>query len=236
MTKDHILEKIRKLLRMKRGGTPAEVETALALAAELARKHGIDLASVDPDQVKEEPIGHIDATTSSRIGWECKYASLVCKQFFNVTPLLRKTCGIGRGFGYRINSEYRITLIGTAWDTQIAIYVYHFLVGHFRRCWKNRGNKLRNRQAFMYGMYHGICSKLDEQKVQQVSEPGLILVGRGVARRDEYMKKEFGEVDDHSTVPDGDAKAAKLAGYFAGRKTNIRTGLSNNGTATPLLN
>jgi hypothetical protein len=33
------LEKIKKLLRMKRGGTQAEIETALALAQQIAAKH-----------------------------------------------------------------------------------------------------------------------------------------------------------------------------------------------------
>jgi hypothetical protein len=48
--KDAIVEKIKKLLRMKRGGTPGEIENALAAAAELARKHSIDLGSINPDE------------------------------------------------------------------------------------------------------------------------------------------------------------------------------------------
>jgi hypothetical protein len=48
------LDKIRKLLRMKRGGTAGEVENALRMAQELAAKHGIDLNTVDPDVDERE--------------------------------------------------------------------------------------------------------------------------------------------------------------------------------------
>jgi hypothetical protein len=94
---------------------------------------------------------------------------------------------------------------------------------------------VRVRQAFMYGMYHGIYSKLDEQRRQQVNQQGLILIGREVARRDEYMKRVWGDTKDHNAVPDCDATAAKLAGYQAGRETEIRAGLTKTGQATNLL-
>jgi hypothetical protein len=76
MTRDEALDKIRKLLRMKRGGTPAEVETALAMAAEIARKHGIDLSGVDPDHEPDQPIGHIDTVTSAPMGVQIRRADL----------------------------------------------------------------------------------------------------------------------------------------------------------------
>ncbi len=248
MTQAEAIEKIRKLLRMKRGGTQHEIETALALAAELARKHNIDMAGVDPDHEPDQPISRIDATTSARIGWECKYASLVCQQFFNVTALItrnnvkREPNHLLRDYLFirRRSCDWRIRLIGTAWDTQIALYVYEFLTRHMRRLWSAgplspRGARLRNRQAFLYGMYIGICTRLDEQKGKQVNEAGLVLISRGLARRDDYMKKTFGDVGNHSITPDGDATASKNAGFQAGLATEIRSGLSHKGTAMPLL-
>lgn len=221
MTKDQVIEKIKKLLRMKRGGTQGEIENALAMAAELARKHGINLDSVDPDAVADQPIGHIDATTAARITWECKYAALVCQQFFSVTALLRDEFAGGRRW-----RNFKITLIGTAHDTQVALYVYHFLTRHFRRCWNHRANRrLRDRQAFLYGMYHGLCTKLDEARTEQVNEAGLILIGRAVALRKEYEQKTFGDTKEHSAVPASDSKAAKYAGYVEGKKTEIRSGV-----------
>lgn len=239
--RDKILDRIKKLLRMKRGGTAAEVETALTLAYELARKHGIDLGQVDPnEEPAEQPISHIDAVTSARLQWECKFSGLVVHSFFNVNCLIRflggtSFKGLGGRYGMRGTSQYCITFIGTAWDTQIAIYVYTFLVRAFRDAWRTRRGRARNRHAFMHGMYHGICSRLDEQRKQQVSGEGLILIGRQLARREQYLQQHFPKTESVDITPDADATAASLAGYSAGRDTEIRSGLTHNGTATPLL-
>ena len=235
MTRDEALDKIKKLLRMRRGGTPEEIETALALAAELARKHGIDLAGVNPDQEAENRnIRHIDSATSARLQWERKFAGLVCQSFFHVTILVRLT-GEARVWGQRRSGRYCITFIGTSWDTQIAIFVYEFLIGQFRRSWNTRRGRARNRHAFMHGMYHGICSKLDEQRRNQVSESALILIGRAVALRDAYVKNRFGDTESINTTPDTDAQVASHNGYLAGRDTEIRSGLTDNGKAAPML-
>lgn len=204
MTKEEAIDKIKKLLRMKRGGTPSEVETALAMAAGLASRHGIDLSSVDPDQEPDGPIGHIDTVTSARLQWECKFSALICQSFFNVTALVRDLGGTGfrggnRFFRLRGRYNYCITLIGTTWDTQIAIHVYHFLIRHFRHCWKTRRGRARNRHAFMRGMYYGICSKLDEERRQRVTGDGLVLIGRAVTRRRRrhYMEATFGKTNEN---------------------------------------
>ena len=92
-TLNPILEKIRKLLRLKRGGTPDEISTALRLAQELAEKHGIDLNTVNPDEdsQRERPISHREAIIGARIQWECKYAALVADSFFNVSAFTNRT-------------------------------------------------------------------------------------------------------------------------------------------------
>jgi hypothetical protein len=218
MTNQEIIEKIKKLLRMKRGGTSAEVETALNLAQELARKHGIDLANVDPNEESEQRrITHEDAVRSGRIQWESKYAMLIAQNFFNVTTVIRAV-------GWR---QCVLTFIGTAWDVQIAIYVFRFLVGHFRREWNSRRGRCRNRQAFMYGMFIGLSTKLSEKR-PMVNTDGLALIVHDKARRDRYMQTTFGETKQTSTKPDGDAAEAKYRGWLAGRETEIREGVGTN--------
>lgn len=236
MNSEQALDKIKKLLRMRRGGTPDEVATALSLAEELARKHGISIDSVDPDAEPAQPIGHIDAVTAARIYWECKYAGLVCQEYFNVSLILRQQRQVKVRYGWPgIASEYKLVFIGTAHDTQIALYIYRFLVRHFRHCWKTRRGRCRNRRAFFYGMYIGLCSKLNAQRVAQVNEAGLIQLDRQVALRKDYERSTFGELGTHDTTPDCDASAAKRAGFAAGRETEIRSGIGHNGQATLLL-
>src|SRR4051812_28615051 len=132
-----ILEKIKKLLRMKRGGTPDEVATALRLAQELAEKHGIDLTSVNPDDDSrnDRPLSHTDSILGARVQWECKYAALICHCSFHINAFSRWRSGSFVQGAY-VKSGYCFTFVGTEWDTQVALYVYSFLVGHFRREWK----------------------------------------------------------------------------------------------------
>jgi hypothetical protein len=220
------LEKIKKLLRMKRGGTADEVETALRLAQELAARHGIDISSVDPDREEHErPIHHVDELLGARIQCECKYAALVCQQFFHVEVFARR----------RTITRFTLTFAGTGWDRQIAIYVYRFLCGHFRREWNTRRGRCRNRQSFMWGMYRGLCSKLHEQRQAQVEARGvgLIHVERALARRRDYVSRHFGGMTSTTVAPARDAAEASVRGWRAGRETEIRSGIKGSTSPPP---
>lgn len=227
-----ILEKIKKLLRMKRGGTPDEVATALRLAQELAEKHGIDLSGVNPDDDNtrpERPISHTDQILGARVQWECRYAALICHNFFNVNTFVNY-------FGSNLSSHrWGFTFVGTAWDTEIAIYVYQFLTGHFRREWKARGKRLRNRRAFMWGMYIGLAAKLRDRQPKPEQKPGLIATERQLQRRQDYITKHFGDLKKNNAAPDDDADAARYAGIMAGRETEIRSGVTGSDTKTNYL-
>jgi hypothetical protein len=228
--RDLALEKIRKLLRMKRGGTAAEVETALALAQQLAAKHGIDMASVNPDEDEQQrPIGHDDHILGARVQWECKYAMLIAQEFFNVSAFTVQTL---HPFRRRIIQQ--ITFVGTDWDRQIAGYVWDFLVGQMRREWKLRRGRCRHRQAFMYGMYIGICIKLREARLEPEGN-GLMLVNRELQRREKYTAENFGRLSGSEIVPSGDAEEAKRRGYYAGRETEIRKGVTGQRDPARLL-
>ena len=211
MTRAEILEKIRKLLRMQRGGTEGDIANALRLAQELTAKHGIDLEGVNPDEPEAKPIGHADALTSSRIQFEAKYAGLVCQQFFRVEMFTRQVAW----------NKFALTFVGTDWDREIARYVFEFLVGHFRREWNSRKGRLRNRQAFLWGMYLGLCHKLKaQQPAVDIDSLALMTTQRGALQR--YIQTAFGELKSSSAAPDDKAKQATWEGICAGRRTEIR--------------
>ncbi len=214
--REQIIEKIKKLLRMKRGGTPDEIATALRLAQELAEKHGVDIGSVNPDEehVKERPINHEDEILGVRASWESRYSSLICDQFFKVRVF--KTVNDSR-------TKYVFRFVGEEWDRQIAIYVYRFLCGHFRREWKCKRGRCRNRQAFMWGMYIGICQKLAARQPEQM--PGIVKTDRQLQRRNQYIEQHWGKLNETSVEPDGDATEAKHRGWLAGKQTEIRSGV-----------
>jgi hypothetical protein len=219
--REQALDKIKKLLRMKRGGTQAEIETALNLAREIAAKFGIDLQSVNPEEEEQQrPIGHEDTIHTARLQWECKYAALICKRFFNVSAFTNHKL-----YGWRW--KHFITFVGTDWDRQIATCVWCFLVGHFRREWNTKRGRCRNRQAFMWGMYLGLRSKLEDLEPERVEQqPGIVLVSRALERRKNYIKENFGAMRLDNAKPDGDAGKATTLGWLAGQETEIRKGVT----------
>lgn len=215
--KDSIIEKIKKLLRMKRGGTPDEIATALRLAQELAEKHGIDLDDVNPEeeQLRESPITHQDEVHGARVSWESRYAAMICDSFFRV-----------RAFKAVNNSrtKYVIRFVGEEWDIQIAIYVYRFLCGHFRREWNAKRGRLRKRRAFMWGMYLGLAQKLRERQPKEKPEAALMRFERALLRRDQYIAARW-EVTSNKASPDDDSAKARYRGWLAGRDTEIHSGV-----------
>lgn len=226
MTRAEAIEKIKKLLRMKRGGTPDEVATALRLAQELAEKHDIEIGSVNPDEQAERPIHHADAVHGARVQSECTYAGMICDCFFKVSVFKAVT---------EDRTKYCMRFVGTDWDTQIAIYVYHFLSGHFRREWKSRRGRCRNRQAFMWGMYLGLSRKLRERMPLPAQTPGIIQVDRQLSRRKQYVQEHFGELTHEDAGPDRDSDKARWRGYVAGQETEINSGVKGNQPKASLI-
>lgn len=231
MTHSEITEKIKKLLRMKRGGTAAEVETALNLARELAQKHGIDLDSVNPDEhTEEKPINHHDAFVGGRIQVECKYAGIICNKFFNVNVFTRRI-----RFSAWPYYRFALTFVGTDWDREIAGYVYRFLVGHFRREWNTKRGRCRNRHAFMDGMFDGLFIKLRDRQPTPEAGVGLIHIERAAKRRELYVGQHFGEMKGKSMKPDGNADQSRWRGFLAGQDTEIRPAVKDRNEAGQLL-
>lgn len=222
MSQDAIIEKIKKLLRMQRGGTQGEIENALAMAAELARKHGIDLNLVNPDEEKSEILTHHHEILKLRLPLEAKLAAAICVNFFNVQVCHTPGGKVKEG-SWTTFYNHAMTFVGTAWDIEVARYVFVFLQRHFRQSWNHRPNRrLKNREAFLHGMFKGLFAKLYEAQ-QKESGVGLVLVGRALERRKNYLTQLFPEAKDQNLeADDSDAMAARYAGWLAGRDTNIR--------------
>jgi len=212
-----IIDRIKKLLRLARSSNPHEADLALQKALTLARQYHVDVGGLNPDQAeKSNVITHQETDPFARIGYEKRYAAAIAQRFFNVSAIVRATILV---IDCWPREGRRVSFVGTEVDVQIALYVYVFLVRRFAFCWSHHRGRSRNRRAFAYGMFQGICSKLKEaEPPEEPHAPGLI-----VAARDAYIAVVFGKTRTmKDRTPDRIAQAAAWAGYVQGRQTEIR--------------
>lgn len=152
------------------------------------------------------------------MSWEETYASLICDQNFNVSTFRSRSWEYGTRFCF----------VGTELDRKIAIYVFHFLVGHFRREWNQRKGRIRNRRAFMYGAYLGLNSKLQDSRQQEDNSLAVAKSNRSLVR-EAYCAEHFGEFTSRNITLDTKATAAMHSGWSVGRKTEIRPAVETAG-------
>lgn len=223
MTRDEAIDKIRKLLN-RNGRTEAEADTATILAACLAEKHGIDIAEIDrADQNREVQITHQVFGEWANVPDEAVYASLICKRFFEVSSFEQSNWMSGK-----------LIFVGTEHHLTIAKYVFEFLVGEFRRAWNRRQSKrVKKRKAFLYGAYQALFSKLylrfEQTKPAQLE---LALEVNFKAKREQYIKEHFGQMETASAGPKAKS-AATIHGWHAGQSIDIRPGVQGNAEKPP---
>lgn len=228
-----VIDKIRKLLRLSRSANPHEAQLALQRALALARSHGVEVESLNPDaSEKAQAITHTDTPARERLSYDKEYASRICAGFFRVTPVFRTRIGRRADGWPRI--EKVISFVGTAADVEIALYVYGFLVHHFAFCWRTKRGRLRNRRAYVDGMFYGLYSKLLDAEPAPAADAcgtGAELV---LAAHTAYIAAAIGKFTSATFAkPDLAAKAASWAGFMQGRRTSILDPLKA-GAAAPL--
>lgn len=218
------LDKIKKLLRMKRGGTQHEAETAEALAQVIAAKAGIDLGRVNIDDTgsAEQPIAHRMVGEWAIVPCEAHYAAQICQSFFNINSLEGESVWCSR-----------LYFIGTDVDLDVAGYAFKFLIREFRWQWNHRRGRCRKRTDFIWGVYCGLGAKLKERFGKQEAT-GIVV--HQASKRAAYIKQEWGKTESSSIAPKKVGRGASH-GYEAGRDIEIRGGLKPApAAAAPRLN
>jgi hypothetical protein len=223
-----IIERIKKLLRLARSANQHEAALAMEKAMALAAEHRVEVEKLDVyhDAARVTHRDHEDRL--ARLSDEYQFAARICQRFFRVRCIVRNSWHTPEGKWLPVSREY-IALVGTATDVEIALYVLGFLVHHFRFCWRHHRGRVRNRRAFLTGMFRGLHAKLAaaEPPVPVESHNALIV------SHDAYIAAHIGKTTDRANREDDDAHAALLAGWHQGQKTQIHGGLKP-GAPAPL--
>jgi hypothetical protein len=162
--------------------TPAEVETAMAMAQKLAIKHRIDLSTVSVEdsgldaRSQEEMVEESIRTGKGyRRPPASKYLISILLQFFSVEILQ----GSGR------NSS-NLSFIGRSSDVAFAKYAYEYLHRAFGVQWvkykRDYNAPMSQRNSFYIGVYEGVCKALAAAKEQD--ERQLLLEAAAAAAKD----------------------------------------------------
>ena len=213
-----IIEKIRKLLRKGAGnGNANEAQVAIAMAFELARKHSVDLDSIDLSD--DEAIERLLIRIGSRCSTERKLILGVLKTFFRVHVVL---------------TFPDVALIGRVTDVAIAHYAHDFLLNSLRLALRefqnNHSRKLSKtkKQSFAQGWIYGVCQQLracEQQLVVEDSRMALV----PTSQDPRIMAASASYYPDTMIVPAPQIRKNREAlteGFLKGEKVNVRTPLA----------
>jgi hypothetical protein len=159
---DKLVERLKKLLALA-GNNPSQEEAELAMskAQAIAIENGIDLALIGTIS-NEEAIAITQETVDmgQRLPTVNVYVTNILTKFFDVRIIMSGSRNCGR----------KLIFIGKADSIATAKYIYAWLSETMGRCWKRYyestpGEKLTNKQSYLYGFYNGLVDKLIQNKM-----------------------------------------------------------------------
>ena len=229
-TADPIAEKVRKLLVLADKGDEHEAEVALAKAAEIMGKYGIDHETID---------GEGGFVTIS-VGAPCKHLTMedscmlsLLSDFFSVMAITVRHANPLNG-----NIEHLRMICGTPSRVKVASYVYDSIQSHIGLAWAKyclqnriRPNLSRKRRDFAVGALQSLRDKLEKR----IGEAGLFsLVHVRNAELDRYYHNRYPciRMIRHKASHDGNALNA---GRAAGRDIELRDGVTDGAPNSRLL-
>ena len=243
---NEIVEKIRKLLCLGTSQNQHESERALMKAKELATRHEIDLAMINPfenEKKVEEKYEQGMAGIGARKSVVQKYISWIIQNHFKCRVIYS---------GNRWNG-ISICFIGKTSDIAMAKYVQDYLQETFVRCWyiykKEHNAPLNERNSFYYGFYSGLDEKLKAEsflaktevmkeiecqqgveKAQEVSQCHALMIVSDKEKLEEAVKKFFPRLRTARTsYTTRHSSNAMVAGMQAGSKCSINRALNSGG-------
>lgn len=228
-----IAEKIQKLFAMTEanGATKGEVENSMRMVEQLMLKY--DLTHDDIGGLTKEATNYTEETLAEDISDASVipfHISVILREHFNI-QIIRdfqewKEVTKGRKrkrVTYEEVSKYQI--LGLKHHVEISRYVYVFLSRTFEELYKTACYVIPgkvDKESFVSGLRCGICTRLRQEKEQQVADTGntqaLVLVKNGL---DKFVDSQY------PNLTYGKARDVKIddsvfsTGYKMGMKVSI---------------
>jgi len=227
MTRDTVVDKIRKLLALASSTNVHEAAAAAARAQQLMMEH--KLAAHELDTVGEDEaatVGRMSMVEDSSVlhAWKGELIGSLARYGFckAIQSPVRGADG---------EKRIRLTIVGTSDDANTVVYLYGYLMNEIKRLCaaeaKGRGVEFAN--AFKRGAVRAIALRLKELRKEQTTtaanaETALALINRADAAIDAFMGKEFPKL--RNVRPP--ARIKNVDGFSAGRAAGERIALPGN--------
>jgi hypothetical protein len=235
---DSLIERIRKILALSNSNVEGEREAALLKAQELATRHNIDLAQIEPARVeREEPIQKEEMACGKRLPVTQHLVSRLLQTHFGVRVIYSG----GRYYGRTL------TLVGTKTDVEFARFVNGFLNTEFMVRWHEYKERncapVGERNSFLFGASRGLDEKLTlakrkaeldgfasvaPEKRDDTQKAYALMVVSKESRVDAAVDEMFPTLRSVRRSYSGHHSAnAYSSGFAAGRRINIARPISN---------
>lgn len=236
---DDILSKVRKILALTTSPNQHEAEAAMAMAQDMMIRHNLTIKDLDG----QPAVGYIEkvAETKRSTGPEAKYIFGILEKYFFVKVYSHNVPGKPRKDKWgqvRSTVDAQLTLVGTPENVEVALYIFHYLKGTFRRLFTGymdtyfgRASEHMLRKSFYIGLRKGLGEKLDTERYKVEQELAMVLVADEALIR--YMEdKGLTGGRSRRTSYYADAHSS---GLEQGRNIQINPGIGTRANQTLLL-
>lgn len=200
-----IIEKIQKLLSLATSDNQHEAELASKKAQELLIKYNLSLSQIEVPEYETTSIGVMRNPAMI-------FINNILTDYFFVNS-------------FRKHNNY--VYYGTKENLLIAEYIRDFLNKSFKTLYKNEAKRNQwksgaNRKAFYFGLYKGLKTQLEENKIKVDTGNGLIVIN---AKLSNYVKAKHPNVRSRNqTVNIKDQNALEF-GFEQGKNLRINRGI-----------
>lgn len=239
MTKENIVEKIKKLFSLSNSSNPNESSLALAKAQQMMIQHGIDESQLVNKNITD--IIEVDFEITKRFNTHVTHFAYHLGKTFNVRPILCKT-----RTGYH-NVDSKITFIGDKEDIAVSTYVFGYILDLVNKKSDEYYESVRYKKAkwtpieakklksdYAFGFICSIVEKLKEIQKQnaekfkyqeQVSNALMVVKDKLI---DEYIKNNVGKTKEGKAKNNTNNPEHFGKGQVEGSKYGVFKGVSSN--------
>lgn len=178
MTKEQVIEKIKKLLRLSQSPNENEAMLAQKMAHELMTKYrlSIDVTDLKEIHVKSESWGRVD---SKFWNWKKIILDVIVKVNYCTYVYVSA------------RSYHKIELVGDPLNIQVCKDIYEYLIEAVERISENfKGKKMSYKMGLAFNLYDRIKEQAKNIEDDLDEENALIVVEKEYEKRNEEFKKK----------------------------------------------